>query len=661
MRGQQLRYGGAIFAMLIATVLSYGVPLVSRTTIDYVIAGKPLMAPAFVARAMDHIGGRSVLGRNLWLATVCIILLSASAGVFNYLRGRWAATAAEATARRMRDRLYDHLQHLPCSYHDRAETGDLVQRCTSDVETVRGFLSVQIVEIARAVIMLMAVLPIMLWLSGRMTLIALSMIPLICLFSAIFFAKVKYAFKLTDEAEGAMTTVLQENLTGIRVVRAFARQEFECQKFGVRNATYRDRTQNLIRLMAWYWSSSDFLCHIQNGLVLIVGGLWTMNGRITVGTLFAFLAYVNMLLWPIRQMGRILTDLGKAMVSLQRIHEILQQPPESAVEPPVAGDTELAASARPSNACGGNDAAIDGSRAKVPPAHGGCLAKAASQSPHSMKDGVGAIAPQAQAERIGGHIVVKDLAFAYGETPVLAGISFEVLPGQTLAILGPSGSGKSTLMHLLMRLYDYTHGSIAIDGREIRSTDRKHLRRQIGSVMQEPFLYSKSLRENVRMGVPDAQDEEITEAAQMACIHESIRQFEKGYDTLVGERGVTLSGGQRQRVALARAILKDPPILILDDALSAVDTRTEALILEALRRRRGRHTTLVIAHRLSTLTQADRILVLEHGRIVQSGTHASLLLKEGLYQRLWKIQSSLEEDLDKEVASNGWPVTSTES
>ncbi len=521
-------------------------------------------------------------------------------------------------ARRMRDRLYDHLQHLPCTYHDKVETGDLVQRCTSDVETVRSFLSMQIVEIARAVIMLIVVIPIMCWLSGRMTLVALSVIPVICLFSAIFFARVKYAFKLSDEAEGAMTTVLQENLTGIRVVRAFARQDFECDKFAGRNAAYRDRTFELIRLMAWYWSSGDFLCHLQNGLVLIVGGMWLAGGKLSVGTLFAFMAYVNMLLWPIRQMGRILSDLGKTLVSLQRIHEILQQPREVLLQVAPAGHAD----------------------------DNGHLAAAHEGDGHISADGH---AQAADPDRLAGHIVVKDLSFGYGEKPVLDGISFEVKPGSTLAFLGPSGCGKSTLMHLLLRLYDYSHGSITLDGREIRDLDRKALRRQIGSVMQEPFLYSKSLRDNIRMGVPHAADEAITRAAQAACIHDSIEQFEGKYDTLVGERGVTLSGGQRQRVALARAILKDPPILILDDALSAVDTRTESLILEALRRRHGRHTTLVIAHRLSTLMQADSILVLERGRIVQSGTHAGLLAQEGLYQRLWKIQTSLEEDLDKDL------------
>jgi ATP-binding cassette subfamily B protein len=627
MQGQRLRYGGAIFVMLIGTLFSYGVPLVSRTTIDYVIEGKPLRAPEFVSQAIEHLGGRTVLGRNLWLATLCIVALSAIAGVFHYLRGRWAATAAESTARRMRDRLYDHLQHLPCTYHDKAETGDLVQRCTSDVETVRSFLSMQIVEIGRAVIMLILVIPIMWWLSARMTLVALSMIPLICLFSWIFFARVKYAFKLSDEAEGAMTTVLQENLTGIRVVRAFARQDFECDKFAGKNAAYRDRTFELIRLMAWYWSSSDFLCHIQNGLVLIVGGLWVMNGQLSVGTLFAFMAYVNMLLWPIRQMGRILTDLGKTLVALQRIQEILQEPREVLVPATIPGGNAYVHASSDGNGHPQQDG----------PRLAGCHAPAPLQEHANVP------------MRFVGHIVVKDLVFAYGEKPVLDHVSFEVRPGSTLAILGPSGSGKSTLMYLLMRLYDYTQGSIVIDGHEIRSLDRKALRGQIGSVMQEPFLYSKSLRDNIRMGVPTAGEDDIAHAAQAACIHESIVQFDKKYDTLVGERGVTLSGGQRQRVALARAVLKDPPILILDDALSAVDTRTESLILEALRRRHGRHTTLVIAHRLSTLMQADCILVLEHGKIVQSGTHASLLAEEGLYQRLWRIQSSLEEDLDRDL------------
>ena len=260
-----------------------------------------------------------------------------------------------------------------------------------------------------------------------------------------------------------------------------------------------------------------------------------------------------------------------------------------------------------------------------------------------------------EVPRATGDLAVEHLSFMHGQEPVLRDISFKIRQGDTLALLGPSGSGKSTLVNLLLRLYDYQDGSIHLDGMELRDLDRKQARAQFGAVLQEPFLYSKSVRDNIRLGGHRADDGSVADAARMACVDETIREFDKGYDTLVGERGVTLSGGQRQRVAIARAVLNDPPVLILDDALSAVDTRTEAMILEALRRRRGKRTTLLIAHRLSTLMQADRILVLEHGRIVQDGTHEQLLGVEGLYRRLWNIQSSLAEDLQAEAAEDDLP------
>ncbi len=620
MRGVRLRYAGAIAAMLLATVFSLLVPLIGKGAIDYVIAGRPLDAPRAVRRLVEQFGGLSMRASDLWAAAVLMVSLSGLAGAFSYLRGRWTSQASETVARRLRDRLYDHLQRLACSYHDRAETGDLVQRCTSDVETVRQFLGVQIVEIARAVTILCVALPIMLLLDWRMTLVAMAALPLIVGGAVFFFSRVKSAFKLSDEAEGRMTTVLQENLTGIRVVRAFARQDHECAKFAERNAAYRDRTFHMIRLMAWYWSSSDLLCHVQNGLVLIVGATWVLSGRITVGTLVVFTAYESMFLWPLRQMGRILTDLGKAQVALGRIGEVLDQPDEEGVR---AGD----------GAGGPPSASQDGT---VPASPDG-IAAAGSVGP--------AVPP------LSGHIVFRDLAFSYGGgADVLNGVSFEVRPGRTVALLGHSGSGKSTLVHLLLRLYDYERGSIRLDGRELRTMDRRAVRSRIGSVLQEPFLYSRTLRENIGLGGGSQVDEErIVRAASAAAMHEAIAAFEQGYDTVVGERGVTLSGGQRQRVALARAILRDPPVLLLDDALSAVDTRTEALILDALRARRGHATTLVIAHRLSTLAQADHIVVLDRGRVAQQGTHEELLARQGLYRRLWQIQSSLEEDLDRDL------------
>ncbi len=608
MEGQRLRYGAAIGAMAVASCFMYLVPLVPQVVIDGVLSNDSAKVTTLVRTALRLGGGREFLHGHLWIAGLCVLCLTAVAGSFTYVRGRWSAKASEAIARNVRDRLYDQLQHLPCSYHDKAQTGDQVQRCTSDVETLRAFLSNQVVEIGRALIMMIVPIPLMLALDVRMTVVSIVTVPPIVAFSVIFFRRVRTAFKLVDEAEGRMTSTLQENLTGIRVVRAFARQDYEKQKFEEKNRTHRDLDYRLYQLMAWYWSVSDFVCMGQKALVLAAGGYWLAQGRIQVGTFFFFLAVVTMFIWPIRMMGRILTELGKAMVAIGRIGEILESPRET--EP-----------------MGSEDAAI----------------AAVASRRHASKG-----TPTAASEPVragGGAIVFDRVSFSHGENAVLEGVCFAVEPGQTLALLGPSGAGKSTIVSLLLRFYDPDAGRIGIDGNDITRLPRSAVRSQIAVVMQEPFLYSKTLRENIRLGRVAAAENEIMEAAATACVHEAILEFEQGYDTLVGERGVTLSGGQRQRVALARALLDDPSILILDDALSAVDTETEAMILDALKRRHGRHTTIVIAHRLTTLMNADKILVLEKGRVVQTGTHESLVEEEGLYRRLWQIQTDIEDEI----------------
>ena len=600
MRGYRLRYGLALASLVAATTLNYGVPLVGSATIDYAVAGKALGpdTPALIVRLLGLLGGAANLRAHLWLAPLAMVLLSALSGFFSYLKGRHASLASDGIARQLKDELYDHLNHLPARYHDRADTGDLVQRCTSDVETARQFLAAQVMEIGNALILAATALPLLLSLSVPMTLVSFSLIGPIILYGYIYFRQVKHYFKAVEEADGALTAVIQENLTGIRVVRAFARQEHERAKFAGPNALYRDRSIRLLRLMSWYWSISDFVAFSQIGLTLIVGAHWIVTGRLSVGMLFAFLSYLGIMLWPLRMMGRILTDLGKTSVALTRIREILTVAREPAPDGP----------ARP------------------------------------------------QPGPLTGRIAVRDLHFHHAAAGLpatgrgaLNGVSFDLHPGETLAILGPSGSGKSTLMHLLLRLYDYTEGSIQFDGRELSSLPRPWLRAQIGVVMQEPFLFSKTLRDNLRLGRGDAPDQEIEAAARAASIHETILSFEHGYNTLVGERGITLSGGQRQRVAIARAVLKRPPLLILDDAMSAIDAETEALILQALRERRGRATTLVIAHRLSTLAHADRVIVLDHGRIIQTGTHAELAAQDGLYRRLWQIQTNVEADFQTEL------------
>ncbi|MFP4355425.1 MAG: ABC transporter ATP-binding protein [Phycisphaerae bacterium] len=591
MAGQRLRYAAAMVAMIIASVVMLGQPLVTSQVIDYVITGKPLQAPQFVRRWVDSAGGRDALAANLWIAAVAMFGVMAVSGLFTYLRGRWSALASESICRNLRNRLYDHLQHLPARYHDQADTGDLVQRASSDVETLRLFLSQQVVEIGRALVLVLAIVPVMFLLSTSMALWSLTLIIPIAAFASVFFIRARHSFQEMDEAEGAMTTTVQENLTGIRVVRAFARGEFEKQKFAATNDAYRDKWYRLMVIMAWFWSLSDLLCLTQMGIVLVAGVWHILAGALSYGEFIAFWMLVNQFLWPIRHMGRVLSELGKASVALGRIQEVLDAPAE------------------PHEA----DAAVKDRHAE-------------------------------------GRIRFAHVTFSHGEDAhVLRDVSFEVAPGKTLALLGASGSGKSTIVNLLLRLYDYENGTIELDGEEIRCLPRKYVRSQIGVVMQEPFLYSRSIRENIKLGRSRAEDAEMFAAAEAACISQSIQQFDDGYETEVGERGVTLSGGQRQRVCIARALLKDPPVLVLDDALSAVDTRTESMILHALAQRKGRHTTIVIAHRLSTLMQADEILVLDHGRIIQRGRHADLVDQPGLYQRLWEIQSSLAEDLRNEM------------
>lgn len=592
MEGNRSLYVISILAVGAAIFLRFAWPMVLRVTIDSIIGNKPVetsgwMQPIII-RVFHFLGGKSVLEKSLWMSSSILILLTLSRGIFLFFKGKWSAIASESIAQKIRDDVYDHLQYLPYDYHVKAKTGDLIQRCTSDVETIRGFLSMQLVEVGRAFFMLFFALSFMLPMSMGMTLVSLSLVPFIFAFAVVFFIKVKAAFKASDESEGRLSTVLQENLSGVRVVRAFARQKYEIDKFDVKNVEYRNLTYKLIRLLAWYWSVSDFLSLIQIIAVTVLGTYWAASGIITLGTLLAFTSYVGMLLWPVRQLGRVLTDMGKALVSIERIQEILDEPIED------------------------------------------------------LDDGI------SKAE-IEGNIEFENVSFYYDEDhPILENVSFKVKKGQTVAILGPTGSGKSTLVGLLPRLYDNQGGSIKIDGIDVKKISKRVLRENIGIVLQEPFLFSKTLKDNIGLATNEAEEKEIFKAAKTASVHDVIKSFEDGYDTAVGEKGVTLSGGQKQRVAIARTIINGSPILIFDDSLSSVDTETDAAIRRRLKKLENKATTFIISHRLITLAEADMILVLDQGKIVQQGTHLELIEQEGLYKRVWAIQNSLEEELSLE-------------
>ena len=580
-RSEKWYYLGSVISVGIASYFMFLVPTIGKIVIDRVIDQPQLAQPGLVDNLIQAVGGAQALARNLWIAGLAIVAATVLAGLFMYLKDYLAAKACESTVRDLRNRLFAHLHRLPEKYLGNADSGDILQRCTSDIDTLREFLTVQVMNIGRTVVLICIVVPLMLAQSVAMSALSLVLIPIVFYFAWHFFERIKSLFQEVDEAEGELTNIVQENLTGIRVVRAFARQTHECEKFEQSNYRYSELNYRLICLLADFWSLSDLLCLAQSGILLIGGGWLVANDQASMGTYFAFIGYTTILIWPIRQLGQELSEASKATVAIGRIQEILSVPEET--------DHESSA------------------QSSIP---------------------------------LSGHIRFSNLSFGYdANKPVLRDINFDVAGGETVAIVGPTGAGKSTLIGLLMRLYDYDQGSIQIDGHELCSIDRTTVRRHIGTLLQEPFLFSRSLRENIKFGRQSASDEQMFLSSRDASVHHTIQSFSKGYETIIGERGVSLSGGQKQRVTLSRTLLQETPILVLDDTLSAVDSATERKIIQALHRKQGEQTLLIITHRISVCREADRILVLQDGRLSAQGHHDQLIEQPGFYRDLWRIQS----------------------
>jgi len=572
----------AVFIIVLVYVaMNLFTPLMFSFLIDNVIHGQPVTSGLFVWLAAA-LGGVARLHDNLWIGGLVLVGANIILGLAIFLRGKLNSQISEQTCENIRNDLYDHMQLLPYSYHVRSQSGDLLQRCTSDVDTIRRFLAGQMAEMFYSIVIAVFASWILFGIDVRLAWYSIISLPLVFGVSFYFFKRIQETFRKVDEAEGELTSVAQENLSGLRVVRAFNRERYEIEKYEEKNRKFTQANFGLIRHLGTQWGSSDFLCMAQIGLTVVLGIYEAVAGRITIGDLSVFISYESMILYPMRSLGRIISDMGRMNISIERINEILQEPVEdmeTGVTPPIHGDIDF-----------------------------------------------------------------KNVTFQYddGTAPVLKDISFHINKGETVAIMGPTGSGKSSLVHLLTRLYEYGSGSIKIDGVELKTIQKRYLRRNIGIVLQEPYLFSKTIYDNIRIANPAVPRKKVEQAAQVAAIRDVIMEFDQGYDTLVGEKGVTLSGGQKQRIAIARTIINDCPILIFDDSLSAVDTETDAAIRGAIKSLSKSLTTIIIAHRVSSAQSADRIIVLEDGHISENGTHEQLVKRPGLYKRIYEIQTALD-------------------
>ncbi len=578
-------YFVSIFFSVIVTVLDFLGPKIIQYTVDYCIADTALekgSVPLLMETLVEKVGGREFLREHLIYVAAVVAAIAVAAAIFRYLMKLINSYAAEKFVRRMRDKLFEHIMELPFSWHSENHTGDIIQRCTSDVDTVKMFISEQLHSLVRIIIRIVVAVYFMLGINKTMTLISATFIPVIVLYSCYFHNKIRAGFEKADAEEGRLSATAQENLTGVRVVRAFGREKYERDRFEKRNHDYTNLWIKLINILAAFWASNDLISGLQVMMITIFGAVFCVRSYITVGEYIAFVAYNAMLTWPVRALGRIISEMSKARVAIDRIGYIInseaEKDSENATEPDMRGDIRF-----------------------------------------------------------------ENVSYRYenGSDEVVNNVSFTIKAGTTVGILGGTGSGKSTLMYLLDRLYKLPeeNGSIYIGDMNIADIKAKYLRKNIGLVLQEPFLFSGTLSENIGITKKDPDMKEIREAARIAALDDTILSFNKGYDTYVGERGVTLSGGQKQRTAIAQMLLSKPPIMVFDDSLSAVDTETDIKIRKALSENSGDSTVIIISHRITTLMHADKIIVLDKGNLVQMGDHDSLIRQDGMYKKIYEIQT----------------------
>lgn len=548
--------------------------------------------PTFVVNIFES-GGTVIL--KVIYASIGLAVYQIIRGAMKFITGCYRQILGETISKNIRKQMYEHIQNLSYSYHNNVDTGDLIQRCTTDNEVIKNFLSMQLPEVVSTFAILIFAAYQMASINKTLMLVSLLIIPVSFTMSILYCLYVEKKYAVIEDEEAKLLTIIQENLSGVRVVKAFANEKYENEKFERQSKKYSDLNLALNKKSALFWGFNDFLSMAQYLLVTIISIYLAMNSTsINSSDIIALLMLVGSFIWPVRSLGRMIGECGKSFVAAGRIKEVLNYK---------------------------------------------------SEYENDSKN----------TPEITGQISFNNVSFKFDDTDqhLLSNLSFDINPGETIAIIGKTGSGKSTIAKILERFYDYQDGSITLNGNELREINKKYIRTKVGLILQEPFLYTRSVYDNIAITNPEISEKEVHKVAKISAIEKDIKSFEKGYQTLVGEKGTTLSGGQKQRISIARMLLLDKPILIFDDSLSAVDTETDLMIRQAIQRRDNKSTMIIITHRITTAKQADKIIVLENGTASQIGTHETLANVDGLYKKLWDIQGAIEEEFMKMLDEGG--------
>jgi len=580
-KGSKRWFALAVLFACAVSLLELINPKIIGYTVDTLIGDTPSRVSVPVSVLINVSGGEAVLKENLWMVGTAVVFVAVLSALSRFLFRMFNSIGAETLVKRMRDTLFDHITRLPFSWHSVNHTGDIIQRCTSDVEQIKMFLSEQLTSLLRVAVLIAMALFSMYNISPQLMMVSGFFIPVIIGYSFWFHKKIGSQFGIVDSEEGKLSSIAQENLTGVRVVRAFGREKYERSRFEKQNAYYTGMWIRLMQLMSAFWASGDLISYVQLLCVLVFGSYLAVNGSLSAGSFIEFITYNAMLTWPVRMLGRVIANLSKAGISIERLRYIMNSEEE--------------------------------------------------------KDLPDSLTPDFHQD-----ITFDHVSYSYTEdgAKILDDVSFTVKAGSTVGILGSTGSGKSTLMYLLDRLYPIAEGNgrILIGDTDIRNIKADWIRRNVGMVLQEPFLFSRTLSENISIASESKDIEHVHKAAEIAQLSEAVDHFKDGYDTFVGERGVTLSGGQKQRTAIAQMLIRKPPVMVFDDSLSAVDAETDAKIRAALNESTKDTTVILIAHRITTLMHADQIIVMDKGRIAEMGSHEELVEKGGIYAKIYDLQ-----------------------